>query len=246
VGADDTDDLLDPDAIERRFHAAFGEHMMASDVELLRGLLPPPPARVLDVPCGHGRITDHLRAQGYTVVATDISAVGTRATRDRVGAAVAIQADMADLPVAPNQFDVALCVGNSLLFADDTRTLSFFAGVAKALAQGGRFILSGGHRDSYVRALPIEPRDHADGDLTIHHDEAFDAVTGLRTTTTEYRLPDGGSHRDVLTWKLYTMTELNTLLRSAGLKPTGWYGDPKLGPATVASASITVVAERAG
>lgn len=53
--------------------------MLASDVPILETLsfvqkyAPPPPARILEVGCGSGRLASHLRDSGYQIIALDTS-----------------------------------------------------------------------------------------------------------------------------------------------------------------------------
>ena len=57
-----------------RFWRAAGATMAEDDARLVRGLLGPPPATVLDAPCGDGRLTIRLAAAGYEAIAVDIAA----------------------------------------------------------------------------------------------------------------------------------------------------------------------------
>jgi len=43
-----------------------------------------PPARILDIPCGTGRLSLHLAKKGYTVTAADISSEMVRLTKEKL------------------------------------------------------------------------------------------------------------------------------------------------------------------
>jgi SAM-dependent methyltransferase len=239
-----TSDLLDPDSLERRWAAGYEAYATENDMTFLAAVLPPPPARVLDVPCGHGRLTSRLLDQGYEVVAMDLSRSATSTTQERTGRACAARADMARLPVAPGSVDVVLCMGNSLLFADDRDTAAFLSAAALALRDDGRLVLHAGHRDSYVRADPgARVQTDADG-MTVHHDESFDPIAGVRRIADRYEL-GGRTHTIEHELRLYTMTELGHLLGAAGLRPVAWHGDAVGVAPTIGSPSVLVVATRA-
>lgn len=101
-----------------------------------------PGAKVLDVPCGGGRLSLALAARGFDVTGVDLS----RQFLDhaRAGGASRLvaweQRDMRDLPWAA-AFDAAFCVGNSFGYLDDEGNAAFLRAVRAALKPGGRFVL---------------------------------------------------------------------------------------------------------
>lgn len=64
-------------------------------------------ARVLDIPCGGGRITRALRRAGFSPVAADFSPWMVR--ESRAAAVLAARADATRLPFASGAFDAAVC-----------------------------------------------------------------------------------------------------------------------------------------
>lgn len=75
--------------------------------------LVPSPARVLDTPCGAGRVSMHLAAQGYEMSAGDISDSMLEITRERFKEAeleIPVQKeDVEALSYEDKSFDAAVC-----------------------------------------------------------------------------------------------------------------------------------------
>jgi 2-polyprenyl-3-methyl-5-hydroxy-6-metoxy-1,4-benzoquinol methylase len=91
---------------------------------LVRALRLQKGARVLDVPCGAGRLTFPLQKHGLFVTGVDLADEQIAEARRRGaahGAAAGIewrQADIRDLPWE-SAFDAAFCFGNSFGYLDD-------------------------------------------------------------------------------------------------------------------------------
>ena len=68
-----------------RFWRAAAAAMAEDDTQVVRRLLPDPPATVLDVPCGDGRLTTRLAAAGYAVTGVDLIASEVEHARNAFG-----------------------------------------------------------------------------------------------------------------------------------------------------------------
>src|SRR5437870_5731330 len=83
---------------------------------LLKTLAPAPGARILDVPCGDGRIALPLAAIGFHVTGVDIAGpnieAANRTAKEHSATATFEQREMRDLPWNA-EFDHAYCFGNS-------------------------------------------------------------------------------------------------------------------------------------
>jgi SAM-dependent methyltransferase len=99
----------------------------------LTPLLPPPPARVLEVGCGRGALAAALAAQGYAVTGVDRDAAMAAAARDR-GVSV-VHADVRDIA---GEYDVVLCT-RSLHHAE--HLADTLAHAATLLAPAGRLVV---------------------------------------------------------------------------------------------------------
>jgi hypothetical protein len=76
-------------------------------------------------------------------------------------------------------------------------------------------------------------------------ERTFDPVSGVNTVTYRWRTPTGELRQRQHRVRVYTPTELNHMLRRAGLTPVAWYGDWSLTPFTLDSRRMLVIAEQA-
>ena len=97
------------------------EHTRLEADYLAKELRLSPGARVLDVPCGHGRHSVELARRGYRMTGVDISPEMIRAAQAHAASAgVQVEwrnAEMREL-AGPAQFDAAFCFGNSFGYLD--------------------------------------------------------------------------------------------------------------------------------
>jgi SAM-dependent methyltransferase len=100
--------------------------------------------RILDVPCGDGRLAIEVARRGHVVTGADISQDSleyARGTAGKAGVEVAfIEADMRNLGMK-DRFDLAFCFGNSFAYFDHDGNASFVRSVYDALTPGGRFLM---------------------------------------------------------------------------------------------------------
>lgn len=95
----------------RRFATPLQRLKHRRDASLVLGLLRGVPGvrRVLDLPCGTGRLLPELSMQGYRAVGADVALEMMRAGRRlRPGDAPLVQADAACLPFADDAFDAVV------------------------------------------------------------------------------------------------------------------------------------------
>lgn len=119
------------------------------EIGQVMALLPPAPARLLDVGCGTGWTSEFFARSGYAVTGLDISldmlrAAGGCRNRDHLAF---VAADFENMPFS-KQFDVVVSFG-SLHHCDDLS--SALVGCKRALSPGGTLILmepGEGHSES--------------------------------------------------------------------------------------------------
>lgn len=220
-----------------------------AEAEALRQLLPDPPARVLDVPCGPGRHSVRLAAAGYEVTGVDSSALFldlARGEARRVGVSVDfVESDMRAL-LHEDQFDVVLCLSTSIGYFDEATNQDVVGRMTRALRPGGRLTMQTMNRDWLV--ANYQPRLWQDVDEygVVWQERSFDSVTGVNRGSHIWRLPSGEITRRDHSLRVYTATELGPMLEFAGLTSMEWYGDLAGQPLTHESRWIVVIAHRTG
>jgi SAM-dependent methyltransferase len=123
------------------YGAALGPERSDADAALVTRLLSlRPGSRVLDVPCGEGRISGRLARQGCEVVGVDGDERLLALARERYPEAEFEHGDMRALPYA-SEFDAALNWFTSFGYFDPDTNDALLASYARALRPGGRLLI---------------------------------------------------------------------------------------------------------
>jgi SAM-dependent methyltransferase len=220
------------------FSANRDERETEREVEFLARVLPPTPARVLDVPCGFGRHARGLAKRGYDVTGVELDErVIAEAGRRSRGDVEYVEADMRDLHALPRDFDGVICMWASFGYFDHSTNEYVLLGFAERLRPGGRLVL-----DVY----------NPDFVNTRQGTMAFDRVAVTETKSVhEGRLRvelsyHGGPVEDVFEWELYAQAALEELARVCGLEPVlGCCGFDESAPPSADVPRMQLVFERA-
>ena len=217
------------------------------EVSALLQLLPPPPARILDLACGQGRHAVRLAERGYQVVGVDTSPKflgDARRVADEAGVALdLVESDMREIPY-DGEFDAVVSFFTAWGYHDDAQNQRALERIARSLRDAGRLVMDIIHRDwlmsVYTRKDWLTLSDGTD----VVVDRQYDAVRGDNVVTHRWRGPDGQPNERQHRLRIYTATEIDRMLRDAGLLPMAWYGGPSLEPFDRTSRRLLVVAER--
>jgi len=196
---------------------------------LVEALEPPEGGRVLDLCCGHGRHAVRLAERGYRVTGLDLSAyhlqLARKAARERGVEVEWVRADMREVP-GRNRFDAVVNLFTAFGYFDeeqeDQRVLN---GVARALKPGGRFLIDLMNRDSLMRRFQESGCSQGPEGGYVAEIRDFDIHRGRINVDMLYFPKDGKTKRHWHSIRLYTYTELATMLTKAGLTVVRTWGN---------------------
>lgn len=198
--------------------SSFSPAQTLSHVRLVRRLLAlRKNERVLDIPCGQGRLTIPLARAGLTMTGVDLIPTYIRQARQHArSAGVAarfIQADMRQIEFDA-EFDAAFNWFGSFGYFSHRQNELFLGRVWKALKPGGRILLEGLNRSWLVRHL-AGPNQEQVGPVLINHQSHFNRTASRLNdvwTLTKGRRVE--RHR--ISMRVYTGGEIRQMLRAAG------------------------------
>ena len=201
--------------------------------------------RVLDIPCGMGRLTIRLAAWGAVMTGVDLTASYVRRARRRARRAGLeirfLQADMREIAFEA-EFDAAFNWFSSFGYFSDRDNLACARRILRALKPGGRFLIEGINRSWLMAHL----RAHSDT-----------TVAGVRVVQRHRWHPKTGrmdcdwmfskgrkTERHRSSMRVYNGAEIRKVLRAAGFGDIQLCGRPPLGRLTRHSRRLLAVARR--
>ena len=194
--------------------------------------------RVLDIPCGVGRLTIPLARMGLEMTGVDLTGVFLRRARREArsnGARIRfLQADMRRIGFDA-EFDAAFNWFTSIGYFTDAEELDFCRRVLRCLRPGGRFLVETMNKTWLLPRFVRQVRGKV-GDVEISHRNRWDPATSR--TADVWTLRRGRTvERKRISLRLYSGPELRGLLAAAGFRDIRLYGGRSLGgkgrPATV-------------
>jgi SAM-dependent methyltransferase len=203
-----------------------------------------PDGCVLDLACGSGRHTIALCNLGFDVVGLDISANLLGIAKKR-GASAMVRGDMRFLPFKTCAFSAAVSVDNSFGYLpseeEDKQSL---AEVKKVLRTGGVFVLDVFNREKLVekyrsKVASAKLYDYPSFTLKQERTISADGVWLCDHWIIKKRV-DGQEHVFDHRARLYTYTQLENMLSTAGFSVNEVFGDYEKQPFSPASSRLII------
>ncbi|MFE2856729.1 SAM-dependent methyltransferase [Streptomyces lavendulae] len=195
-----------------------------------------PGDRVLDAPCGYGRISLGLAENGFDVVGMDRSLpLVESARKDAANRGVAVDyrhCDLRDVDLEP-QFDLAVMWFNSFGYTSDEESRAILAKMRRALLPGGRLVIDTVNPAfEYGQAFAQNPRYRMmrgqGSDFLVDEMRVLpDRIKARRTTVRS------GVVRD-LPWSLRLLGqgEFAEWFKTAGFRSAAFFGEDGRSPRT--------------
>lgn len=209
--------------------------------------------RVLDAPCGYGRIARGMAERGAQVLGLDQSADLLAEAEGRRGALPEerLRYRQQDLRESfPERgFDAALNIFSSLGYGSEADDIAILSNLRAAVRPGGLVFIETMHRDLVVCNLLRSARPARrlpDGTLMLEEPK-LDPVSG-RVETTWYWSGPAGSGQKSASVRVYTATELVKVVEAAGLRlrsvHNGCSNDPFVAPGSMLGGRLGLLAVR--
>lgn len=203
-------------------------------------------AKILDVPCGNGRVALELAACGFDLTGVDLaSEFIEEAKTNSIERGLKIDwhnRDMRDLPWGA-EFDGSFCFGNSFGYLDDDGNANFLKAVARALKPEARFIVDAPAIAECLLPTFQDRRWFEIAGIIFMSNSRYDHEQGR--TFTEYTfIRDGKVDKRPASQRIYTYSELVRLISDAGFGILASYGS--LGEETfkLGSQRLLIVAQK--
>ncbi len=202
-------------------------------------------SRVLDVPCGDGRISLELARMGCDVVGVDTcvrSVERARRLSGRVGGrAEFLVGDMREPPVE-GRFRAVVNWWGSFGYFDDSENLAMLRAFGRLVPRGGRVLIDQINRERVLRTFRASAWDEY-GSVRVHVRNWWDPDT-QRIEGTWTMLRDGNRSRRRTSMRVYTPRQMERLVELAGLELERFYGWIDGSPFSRGSRRMITVAAR--
>jgi SAM-dependent methyltransferase len=222
------------------------EQTRAEATFISKHLQPSDGAKLLDVPCGNGRLSVELASRGFQMTGIDIASEfidEAKANSTKRGLDIEwLQGDMRTISWSQD-FDGAFCFGNSFGYLADEDNANFLRSISKALRPGARFILDAPAIAECLLPNLKEEREMEVGGITFKADSRYDHDQGRMFTEYTF-VRDGVEDKRPSSQRIYTYRELKDLLHKANLEVLHAYSSLEEEPFKLGSQRLLLVCKK--
>jgi cyclopropane fatty-acyl-phospholipid synthase-like methyltransferase len=209
------------------WRAAISDEQTHAEADFINNqLCLPVGAKVLDVPCGNGRLAIELGAFGFELTGVDIAVEFLEeAKRNADARGVNVDWRNSEMRALPwtGEFDGAFCFGNSFGYLEDDENADFLKAVSRTLKPGARFILDAPAIAECLLPNYLEKRTITLGDVTAMIDNRYDHEQSRIFPNFTF-VRNGVEDKRSSSQRIYTYKELAELLTASGLETVAAYG----------------------
>ena len=211
---------------------------------LLEALAPPPKAKLLDIPCGNGRVSGPLALMEFEITGIDscqefLSEAQKNAKNHEVDISFH-NADMRQIDWSA-EFDGAYCMGNSFGYFDYASSLQMLSAVGRSLKTAAKFVLDTDMVAESFLVSGAEKEWVRKGDMHMLIENSYDCRASC--VTTQYTFLQGANveQRTAVHW-IYTCGQLCQMLAAAGFEIIDLFGSTESEPFELGSPRLLIVA----
>jgi D-alanine-D-alanine ligase len=202
-----------------------------------------PPAAIADVACGEGRHARLFADQEFEV--TGVDQIPEFIARAADGASVRAHFRVGDMREAfGGPYQLILLLYHSFGFFSDEENRMVFERWCERLGAESWCVIDVWNRDAIVRHLQPSREWQPSPDLRVREEYDFDPLTGRSDVYHAYIYADGRRYENDASFRLYTLTELRTLLEGSGLTVHSVYGSLQGEPHSLDARRMVVFAKR--
>lgn len=204
-------------------------------------------SKVLDLMCGYGRHSIALAKKGLTVTAVDnlgdyIDEIQQTAQRENLPL-TAIKADIGTYK-SGDFYDLAICMGNSLQFFDEAGVTEILTNTATQLAKGGKLLInSWSVAEIVIKTFQSKSWSQVGELKFLTSSEYHFHPTRLEIVSTIIA-PDGSIEEKTAIDYIYSINEMEAMLKKAGFQLQEMYSIPGRKKFTPGEPRIYMVAEK--
>jgi len=206
-----------------------------------------PGSKVLDLMCGYGRHALALARKGIEVTAVDnlpvyVNEVKEISEKENLPVKILKEDVMEFQPIG--EYDLIICMGNSLSFFDKEDSQKLFSKISSRLNRGKKFIFNSWMIAEIVVKQFKEKTWSYIGDLKFLSDSKYLFSPARIETETFFIGPDGNTEMKKAIDYIYSMNETETMLNESGFRLKETWSIPGKRKFTLGEPRAYIVAEK--